>query len=627
MPSKYVDTTAILHVIGTTFNNLELLDCPDKYEIVDEDFVEDFHKITFGAIYKLHELGAKSITIENVVDYLSSRPKSYAKFKENKGEEWLATVSESSSLDSFDYYYNRLKKFSLLRAYDNFGVDLTDIYDIDNIFDTKKKQQQEDILDNSTLNDIGLIIEGKIEKIREQYIENIFNEESVQAGENIESLIDKFKEHPEVGTPLYGPLVNTVTRGARLKKFYLRSAATGIGKAIPNDTTIPTPTGYRKIEDIAIGDMLFDKNGKPTKVLGVFPQGKKRVWQVTFEDGRTARCCEEHLWSVKTKSNEDYETKSLREIYNTFYDYDYFVPVAKAVNYNLYEDKEFHPYAIGRINGSKVQYNLGMQWQIGDSKFIPKKYKLGSIEVRLEILRGLLDTAGKVGNDGELIIEINSDRLAEDIKELCNSLGMVAFEEDYEDKILISVYCDDKVRKTLFKKRQKEINKLNECKVNYFRDYLKIIRIEQLDEEVEMTCFKVDNLEHLFLMNDFIVTHNTRSMIADACYIACDEIYDERFGWIHNGIKESVLFISTEQEIEEVQTMMLAFLSNVNEEHILNGFYENDEEERVRKAAHILMESPLYIEELPDFSLQDVEDRIRKNIREHEVKYVFNLGQ
>ena len=42
--------------------------------------------------------------------------------------------------------------------------------------------------------------------------------------------IEKFKEHPEVGVPLYGPLINTVTRGARLKKFYLRSAATGIGK-------------------------------------------------------------------------------------------------------------------------------------------------------------------------------------------------------------------------------------------------------------------------------------------------------------------------------------------------------------------------------------------------------------
>ena len=70
--------------------------------------------------------------------------------------------------------------------------------------------------------------------------------------------------------------------------------------------------------------------------------------------------------------------------------------------------------------------------------------------------------------------------------------------------------------------------------------------------------------------------------------------------------------------------MMLAFLSEVNEEHILNGQYIGDEEDRVREAARILKESPLYIEELPDFSLKDVEDKIKKNIRDNDIKYVFN---
>ena len=69
--------------------------------------------------------------------------------------------------------------------------------------------------------------------------------------------------------------------------------------------------------------------------------------------------------------------------------------------------------------------------------------------------------------------------------------------------------------------------------------------------------------------------------------------------------------------------MMVAFLSNVNEEHILNGKYEGDEEDRVNKAVKILKDSNLYIEEMPDFSLQDIEDRIKKNIRDHDIKYVF----
>ena len=115
----------------------------------------------------------------------------------------------------------------------------------------------------------------------------------------------------------------------------------------------------------------------------------------------------------------------------------------------------------------------------------------------------------------------------------------------------------------------------------------------------------------------------TRSLIADCCYIGCNRIYDDIFGWIKNGTAEPCLFIATEQDLTEVQTMMLAFLSNVNEEHIMNGKYVGDEEERVMTAAKLLSESPIYVELLPDFSLQDVENKIKKNIREHNIGYIF----
>lgn len=282
--------------------------------------------------------------MENISDFLSSRPKSAAIFKQQKGEEWLLKVSETCLPEAFDYYYNRLKKFTLLRAYDNCGVDVTDIYDADNILDVKKKQIQEDLLDNSTLDQIADKIDNKIEGIRLKYVNDAYGEAS-QAGEGIDELLENLKQHPEVGTPLYGPLINTVTRGARLKKFYLRSAPTGIGKS--------------------------------------------------------------------------------------------------------------------------------------------------------------------------------------------------------------------------------------------------------------------------------------RTLVADACYIACDEIYDERFGWIHNGIKQPTLYITTEQTLDEIQTMMLAFLSNVNEKKILDFTYSKEEEERIQKAVKILKESPLYIEQLPDFSVKDIEDKIKKNIREHNISYIM----
>jgi replicative DNA helicase len=63
MASKYNDPTATMQVIGCVFNNPQLLDITDKYNIVDEDFSDSFHKVVFGAIYKLHELGAKTISL------------------------------------------------------------------------------------------------------------------------------------------------------------------------------------------------------------------------------------------------------------------------------------------------------------------------------------------------------------------------------------------------------------------------------------------------------------------------------------------------------------------------------------------------------------------------------------
>ena len=64
-----------MQVIGCVFNTPQLLDLTDKYTITDEDFADQFHRIVFGAIYKIHELGAEKITLENISDFLADRPK------------------------------------------------------------------------------------------------------------------------------------------------------------------------------------------------------------------------------------------------------------------------------------------------------------------------------------------------------------------------------------------------------------------------------------------------------------------------------------------------------------------------------------------------------------------------
>lgn len=717
MSSKYVDITSVMQVIGCIYNTPQLLDFTDKYTIIDEDFSDQFHKVVFGAIFKLHELGTNQITLESINDFLSTRPKSEAVFKNGKGEEWLLKVADNSTPSTFDYYYGRLKKFSLLRAYDNCGVDVSDIYDVDNLLDTKKKQLQEEQLDNMTLDQIADRVDAKIDNIRMQFVDDTFGEAS-QAGDGVFDLIQKFKDHPEVGVPLYGPLINTVTRGARLKKFYLRSAATGIGKAIPNDTLIPTPKGWRKVGDIKPGDKLFGQDGKETTVIQIHPQPEKKgIWEVEFADGRIARCCEDHLWEYRYDGHrgKEYRVESLKELYERSLKlnnglkntpskggYRFHIKINKAVEYPA---KELYlpPYTMGALLGDgSFRYNknnkslefsstdeqiltliaidLSSNWQKGkmhtiyakknsdnnyswtfrdknnpthpfwveemlkdypslwniksEDKYIPREYLEGSIIQRKELFKGLMDTDGSIDEKGRTSFATISPTLRDDFIELCHSLGYItSYTIDKREKYTtgecyrIHVQAPKEEKRHFFRLERKfKIAKayVDSNKKEEYKDHLAIVDIRKTTKKTDMTCFTVDNDNHLFLMNDFIVTHNTRSMIADACYIACNRIYDDTFGWINNGECEPTLFITTEQELEEIQTMMLAFLSAVNEEHILNGTYEGDEEARVLEAGRILQSSPLYVEELPDFSLKDVEDKIRKNIRDHDVKYVFH---
>ncbi len=227
--SKYSEISNLIQVIGCVYKNPKLFENDDKYKFNEEDFYDDFHKLLFGCIYNLWQLGAKEITLPAIEDYLTQRPKALANFKANNGQTVLLKAAEIANPNTFDYYYNRMKKMSLLRAYESMGMDLSWIYDPDEILNVKRKQEQEDWLDAATLTDIYNKINDKIDDIKMRYVEDM-QECGCQVGEGIDELIDSFAEVPAVGYPLFDIYTTTVSRGARLGKFYLRSAATNVGK-------------------------------------------------------------------------------------------------------------------------------------------------------------------------------------------------------------------------------------------------------------------------------------------------------------------------------------------------------------------------------------------------------------
>ena len=83
----------------------------------------------------------------------------------------------------------------------------------------------------------------------------------------------------------------------------------GQAKAQPLDTSILTPTGWRRMGDLRVGDQVIAQDGTPTKILGVYPQGERPVYRVTFSDGGSTECDADHLWLTQTTYERNNERR------------------------------------------------------------------------------------------------------------------------------------------------------------------------------------------------------------------------------------------------------------------------------------------------------------------------------
>ena len=79
---------------------------------------------------------------------------------------------------------------------------------------------------------------------------------------------------------------------------YLLAGSAGSGKAQPLDARIKVPGGWSTMGEMSVGTEVIAKDGSTTKVIGVYPQGVKDIYEISFADGRVTECCAEHLWKI-----------------------------------------------------------------------------------------------------------------------------------------------------------------------------------------------------------------------------------------------------------------------------------------------------------------------------------------
>lgn len=699
------DKSSIQQVLGCLLQRPQLLGEVDKYNLSIADFSTRFERYIFFAISGLHAQGAKSIEPIDIVNFLENDAAAKQTFELNNGVEYLQDIADFSSVENFDYYYNKLKKLNLLRDLKKQGFDISEFI-CDDLTNPKSQEINREF-ENLSVTDICAAVRKKLLGLEATYAKS-GEIETENALDGMRELISEMGERISVGAPVQGSIYSKVISGAEPGALTIRAGSSGIGKALPNSTRIPTPTGWKTVKEIQPGDYLFDAFGKPTKVLAVFPQGKKEVWQVSFESGRTARCCNEHLWSYYEASHEKKMcTKTLKEIfmegeqtnYKKFGKYCYRIPIVRPVQL---PEKTYSvdPYVMGLMLGSGsfrqgssnkslilvsedeqlpniIAKQMGVLvkrhsaneycwyfeypnlaerehtdvwveeilqqhpelWNCDShTKFIPDDYLFGSKTQRLELLRGLMDIGGDfTPENGRVSFTTVSARLKTDFMGLLSSLGIlyhlyVEHKPDGRIAYHIDLIMPNHKKKEIFhleRKRKQVESYLLSYPSAQRQDFEtdSIIKIEKLDYQEEMTCFLVDNAEHLFVAGDtWWVTHNTRTSLADALYLAYPIRYNSARGqWEQRGSNERVLYIMTEQTFPQIRKMILAYLTDINESRFKMGHFSKDESARLDKAIEIMehYKDNLTLVKMPNPTIETLKTTMRENCLMKDIGYVF----
>jgi hypothetical protein len=273
------------------------------------------------------------------------------------------------------------------------------------------------------------------------------NGEPIYTQEYIQSLRDKDKKHPD-------RLKIIAQRGGQERMLSIDADIKIVGGSrggpLDENTMVLTSKGFVKIKELKYGDTAIGSDGKGHRVLGLLAYPKRDCYEITLSDGAKITCSDDHIWNVYIDGNRRCMPHLACEIEKYITDgYDITIPCVKPVEFD-------------------------------------ESYGLASISERMSTLERLISNTGR--KSGEYWCKkYRTSKQATDFKYLVDSLGSVCY-----------------VRETAKKKWS--------VRFNYKKKELvrRIVSCKKIGKR-DCCCIAVDNPDALFVVEDFIVTHNSKS--------------------------------------------------------------------------------------------------------------------
>lgn len=402
----------------------------------------------------------------------------------------------------------------------------------------------------------------------------------------------------------------------------------GVGKAQPLTSKIKVPGGWSSMGEMQVGTIISTPSGEEAEVSGVYPQGLKKTYKLHFGDGRTAEACEDHLWKIYSHSFKDeYKIMSTKEIIDhnekyknhknksTYYKY---VDLIQPESYE--KNLPLDPYFLGAMLGDgsfsnngmgfcsadneiiehirltmpecidlvKPDYlntydyrfrlierknpspfrliikHLGLEGTLSNTKFIPDIYKGASLEQKLSLLQGLVDTDGYVGKQGCVSVTTVSKQLAGDIQYIVRSIGgqaNISLKTNcgYKNDQGEFIKCKDAYTVSIMYHTPRDLARLSRKKerlpgddYQYRNRKLRIDNIEYIGD-INSQCIMIDHPDHLYITDDFIVTHNTTVINALSYALYGEAIVKIRKDNLVNKVNQKSMMVTLEFEKNGIQ--------------------------------------------------------------------------
>lgn len=351
--------------------------------------------------------------------------------------------------------------------------------------------------------------------------------------------------------------------------------------------------------EVGIGTRLLAPSGKITKVIDIPVDEDMPIYKISLRDGRIVYASDNHIWSVYTQKDRSTPvlktTKQMLEtgVKNKFNQSLYFIPNGGCVNYQKKEipvdsytiglllaegcfvphhchkntiqlsasseDLSFYkkniPYEIVSHNYDKFNHtvyidncksimsSMGLYGKKSYDKFIPNIYLYNDYNVRMELLKGLMDGDGCSNTDGARVFVTTSERLSVDFMTLCRSLGINCKCRYVKNRTKSKVYKHYRIslytNETVFKLPRK-IENCHKYKM-YKRgskasSYIEKTAIKSIEfsHYEKGKCVTVDSKDGLYLIGDYVVTHNCnkKGMFSYFSRLNSSYLLADKFEWL-----------------------------------------------------------------------------------------------